>query len=57
MINYNGKRYYFDAAVALMDDELREELRAELAGWSKQVFFDEYCERHLKKYGVEFAID
>lgn len=57
MITYNGNRYCFDAAVALMDDELREELRAELAGWSKQVFFDEYCERHLKKYGVEFAID
>jgi hypothetical protein len=57
MIAYNGNRYYFDAAVALMDDELREELRAELAGWSKQVFFDEYCERHLGKFGAEFVID
>ncbi len=57
MITYNGNRYYFDAAVALMDDELREELHAELAGCSKQVFFDEYCERHLGKFGAEFVID
>jgi len=57
MITYKGKRYYFDAAVNLMDDELCEELHAELDGCSKQVFFDEYCERHMEKFGEEFVID
>lgn len=57
MITYKGKSYYFDAAVNLMDDELCKELHAELAGCSKQVFFDEYCERHMEKFGEEFFID
>lgn len=62
MITYNGNRYYFDAAVALMDDELREELRAEIlacmdSGRSKQLLFDEYCRRHREKFGENFVID
>lgn len=57
MITYKGKQYYYDAAVALMDDELREELHASLAPCSKQEFFDAYCQQHLKKFGAEFSID
>lgn len=57
MITYKGVKYYFDAAVALMDDDLREELHAELAPCGKQEFFDEYCRRHQEKFGEEFVIN
>lgn len=56
MITYNGNRYYFDAAVALMDDEIREEMQAEPLR-TRQDFFDEYCRRHKEKFGVKFIID
>lgn len=46
----------FQAAVMLMDDEIREEVHADLAPCTDQEFFDEYCKRHLEKYGIEFVI-
>lgn len=40
-----------------MDGELREEISDELAPCTNQEFYDEYCRRHLEKFGEEFAPD
>lgn len=56
VINKNGVEINFDAAVALMDDDLREELNAELAPCSDQEFFSAYESRHEAKYGEEWAL-
>lgn len=62
MITYKGEKYYFDAAVALMDDELRDELAVQIdacfeKGLSRQKLFDEYCLRHKEKFNEEFVIE
>jgi hypothetical protein len=56
VINGNGTSIDYDAAVALMDDDLREELAGDLAPCTEQAFFDAYYKAHLAKYGVEFEI-
>ena len=56
-VNYEGKEIDFEAAVNLMDDELREELHIQLAPCSSQEFFDKYCDKHLANYGQEFLLD
>lgn len=55
-VEYDGKEIPYEEAVALMDDEIREEVHADLAPCTEQEFFDEYCKRHLEKYGIEFVI-
>lgn len=47
---------YYNAAVQLMDDDLREELHAELAPCSDEEFLRAYEERHLERFGEEFTI-
>ena len=47
----------FQAAVLLMDDDIREELHEEMAPCSEQEFFDAYCARHLAKYDQVFGPD
>ena len=42
----------FDAAVALMDGDLREEIAGAVD--TEQEFFDAYCKAHEYKYGAEF---
>lgn len=37
-----------------MDDEIREDLAAEMAPCEDQEFFDAYCKRHAEKFGDEF---
>lgn len=44
----------FEAAVALMDDELREAVHAEIAPCSELEFLTAYMEQHAKKYGFPF---
>lgn len=44
----------FEAAVALMDDEIREQLHAELAPCTEEEFLEAYKAAHLAKYGEEF---
>ena len=46
----------FDAAVALMDDEIREQVHAEIAPCTEEEFLVRYMELHLAKYGEEFTI-
>ena len=47
---------YFDAAVNLMDDELREEIHMDLAPCTDEEFLREYEKRHFEKYGEEFQV-
>lgn len=46
----------FDAAVALVDDDIREEIAKELAPCTEQEFFDAYCKAHEDKYGEEWEL-
>lgn len=52
----NGSEIDFEAAVNMMDDEIREELHAELAPCGNQEFLDAYVERHAQKYGEDFQV-
>ena len=48
---------YFDQAVELMEDEIREEIHA--SGEfddDKEGFLREYERRHFEKYGEEFTV-
>lgn len=42
-----------EKAVFYMDDEIREELHAEMIGASED-FYNEYCKRHLAVHGEDF---
>ena len=56
VINKNGTEINFDAAVALMDDDIREDLSMELAPCTDQEFFSAYEARHEAKYGEEWEL-
>lgn len=49
----NGYEVSFAACVNLMDDEIREELHAEMAPCTEQEFIDAYVARHADKYDGE----
>lgn len=57
VINSNGTAINYDAAVELMDDDLREEVAADLAPCTEQEFFAEYTKRHAAKFGEEWELD
>jgi hypothetical protein len=58
--NEAGTEIDFDAAVALMDDELREHLHEIIEvfegerEFTAQQFFDDYVMLHREKFGEEF---
>lgn len=54
--NISGFEIDFDAAVALMDGELCEELNFELAPCSEQEFFTAYEAAHAEKFGEEWEL-
>lgn len=56
VININGTEIDYDAAVALMDDELCEELNGELAPCTEQEFFSSYEAAHAAKFGEEWEL-
>ena len=56
VINSNGYELDFEAAAALMDDEIREAIHAELAPCSEQEFFTAYEKAHAEKYGGEWEL-
>ena len=49
MINY-GTEFEWYTAVNLMDDDLREELSADLAPCTEQEFFEAYAKAHEAKF-------
>lgn len=53
----NGEEISFNAAVALMDSEICEELHMELAPCENQEFLDAYVKAHQEKYGEEFIVN
>lgn len=57
VITKNGKEIDFDAAVNLMDDEIREELHMKLAPCTEQEFLAAYEKAHCQKYGAEFEVN
>ena len=56
VINLSGREIDFDFGVGLMDDEIREELHAELAPCTDQEFFTAYEKAHAKKFGEEWEL-
>lgn len=56
-VNLNGKTIDFDAAVNLMDDDIREDLHNKMAPCTDQEFLDAYAKAHADKYdGEEFEV-
>lgn len=56
VINMNGTEINYEAAVMLMDDEIRESLHFELAPCTEQEFFTAYEKAHAEKYGEEWEL-
>ena len=55
VLNNHGREIDFEAAVQLMDDEIREALHAE--GYeTEQEFFAAYEKAHEAKYGEEWEL-
>lgn len=53
----NGSEVDFEACVALMDDDIRESIHADLAPCTEQEFLDAYVERHAEKFsGEQFQV-
>lgn len=53
----DGKDVDFEAAVELMDDDLREQLHREMAPCTNQEFYDAYVKAHAAKFnGEKFQI-
>lgn len=56
VINKEGTEINYDVAVELMDDDIREELHAELSPCSEQEFFTAYEKAHEEKFGEEWEL-
>ena len=46
----------YEAAVALMDDEIREDLNREIAPCTEEDFLVAYMDKHYRRYGSAFVI-
>ena len=46
----------YQAAVELMDDEIREAVHQELSPCTDEEFLAEYMKRHAEKYGMDFVV-
>lgn len=53
--DFFGNEIDFEGAVNLMDDELREQVSAEMAPCTDQDFIDRYAYLHEQKFGEGFA--
>lgn len=51
-----GVEYNMDVVSSYMDDEIREDLHAELSPCSAQEFLDRYVEEHANKFAEDFRI-
>lgn len=54
VINMNGTEINYEAAVDLMDDEIRESICGTV--YSEQEFFTAYEKAHAEKYGEEWEL-
>ena len=56
VINRDGHEINFEAAVSLMDGEIREGLNRELAPCTEQEFFTAYEKAHEAKFGEAWEL-
>ena len=56
VMNNYGTEIEWNTAVNLMDDDLREELNADLAPCTEQEFFEAYAKAHENKFGEEWEL-
>ena len=56
VMNNYGTEIEWNTAVNLMDDDLREELSADLAPCTEQEFFEAYEKAHENKFGEEWEL-
>ena len=56
IINANGTEIDYNAAVALMDDDICAELNDKIAPCTDQEFFSAYEQAHEAKYGEEWEL-
>ena len=56
VVNRQGESINYEAAVELMDNEIRERLHSEMAPCSNQDFFTAYENAHEIKYGEEWEL-
>lgn len=56
VINKNGYKLDYDAAVVLMDDDICEELHSLIAPCTEQGFFTAYEKTHEEKFGEEWEL-
>lgn len=56
MVDWILENGYFEAAVMLMDSDLREEVHAELAPCSDREFLEAYFVKHREHYGIDFVV-
>ena len=56
VMNNYGTEIEWNTAVNLMDDDLREELSADLAPCTEQEFFEAYSKAHEDKFGEEWEL-
>ena len=56
VINKNGTEINFDAAVPMMDDDIREDLHMEMAPCADQEFFTAYEKAHEELFGEEWEL-
>lgn len=54
--NSYGTVIDYEAAEAMMDDDIREALHCELAPCPDQEFFDAYAKAHAEKFGEEWEL-
>jgi len=54
--NEFGKELDYEAAVTLMDDDIREELHMQLAPCTDQQFFDAYTKAYKEKFGEDWEL-
>jgi hypothetical protein len=53
----NDKNLYYEACVAMMDDEIREDLNIHLDCDSDEEFLAAYCQAHFEKYNEDFIVN
>ena len=54
--NINCTEINYEAAVILMDEEIREEIANSFEAESEQEFFSLYEKKHIEKYGEEWEL-
>ena len=52
----NSKEIDFNGVLALMDDDIREQIHNEIPNLTPQEFYDEYVTRHYEELGEWFTI-